>query len=124
MNREIKFRAWDNMGNVQKGSYCFVKKHPSNGREINQHTIHNGSFQEIIDISTLGQFTGLKDKNGKEIYEGDICVNPIYIDKITVYFGNEKSMGFNYSFHYANEVRSNKNEWEIIGNIHENPELL
>lgn len=117
--REIKFRLWDKSAdNPQdrklKGvMVCW------------EYAKDSSYFQNALSGNyPLMQFTGLKDKNGKEIYEGDICINPIYVNKTVVAFGDEKGMGFNYSFHYANSARSDKNEWEIIGNIHENPELL
>ena len=74
----------------------------------------------------MGQFTGLKDKNGVEIYEGDVCKNDIWWDKPRIIgfncLGTVCSIdeeGSEWSFHIDTTA-----DIEVIGNIHENPELL
>ena len=73
-----------------------------------------------VDKSTVGQFTGLYDKNGKEIYEGDIMCWPDYEGKKFqtrwVVEWNDKRSGWS--------DWSPKEKAEVIGNIYENPELL
>lgn len=91
-----------------------------------------------IDPKTLGEYTGLTDKNGRRIFEGDI-VHAIYrsdyVDEKDIDFGNgiiEYHGGYyggaqweiNTIDEPGNKVFSAKIECEIIGNIYDNPELL
>ena len=85
----------------------------------------------IVDINTIGQFTGLHDKNGKEIYEGDIIksshgtIHYIVYDNDLACF---KAVVARYNL--FDEYSNLSNGWiarfnkEVIGNIHDNPELL
>lgn len=79
-----------------------------------------------FDEIKLMQSTGLKDKNGKEIFEGDILTSQNYPVKGVVEFRTDLGLwvhylkGYNY-FEYLGNVAGSK---EIIGNIYENPELL
>ena len=86
---------------------------------------------EVLQNKTLGQFTGLKDKNDKDIYEGDILeiAHPMGTHNITVVFkdgcfSTQYSVTiFDYIWHnYGDD--SQENLATVIGNIHENPDLL
>lgn len=81
-----------------------------------------------VDTNTLGQYTGLKDKNGREIYEGDI-ISARGIILTVKYIGgvffacNVDSNIDKYPLYILCEWE-NESGCEIIGNIHDNPELL
>lgn len=78
-----------------------------------------------VDPDTVGQYTGVTDKNGKRIFEGDIIQN---LDGISVVVFDEKTKGFCMSFiEYPYETLDMGEMWddtEIIGNANDNPELM
>lgn len=95
------------------------------------------SVCENVDPATVGQFTGVCDKNGKEIYEGDVLdvLYNISIERenVCVVFGDievETTPGFYFSDNGTTECdhtwdfREFLPDREVIGNIHDNPELL
>lgn len=86
---------------------------------------HN-SFMVVSD--TVGQYTGLKDKNGQKIFEGDIAKNE-YEDRKYQYFKifyNDKTLQWEVMNKYGMSgiLHNVIGNMEIIGNIHDNPELL
>lgn len=140
--REILFRAKDpdtgiwHYGNyvaLDDTTYCFAadyEMHPDNTKHyivfdmVTDWGLPNRHMKADIDPNTLGQFTGLRDKNGKQIFEGDIVLIPAYMGgkhQTTVYFKGGKFAvdGSNYSF---KDIPASKTE--VIGNIYDNPELL
>ena len=104
--REIKFRAWDS--GKRKFIYTSVPR-------------FNGCWDiDFLDVE-FQMATGLKDKNGKEIYEGDI-VNTDGIVKEVVF--DKWLPGFIGLVSYPGEIEVDEKKIEVIGNIYENPELL
>lgn len=72
---------------------------------------------------TVGQFTGLHDKNGEEIYEGDVYrfEHPDSVNEVSYSIGGGFA-GFDFSPSFSDE--NTLTDVEVIGNIHDNPELL
>jgi uncharacterized phage protein (TIGR01671 family) len=144
MNREIKFRAYDkerkkikffDLKEIYADCYHnvgFLKNAP--------HEHENDGWEQF----ELMQFTGLLDKNGKEIYEGDIVE---YIERLPIFPEKRLSLvqfiggnvdyannflispfvnigSFNYETNCITGTLNNPKESIVIGNIYENPELL
>ena len=97
MNRTIKFRQW----------------HPGYKNTVKPHMEEPIDWLPADRFGEWMQFTGLLDRNGKEIYEGDIVKPP-----------NGKAKQVIWDYTYFEELNRHCKDVEIIGNIYENPELL
>ena len=106
MQDRFKFRAWDSIAK----EYIF-----------DSYALYELFVNDIDNSYQVEQCSGLKDKNGKLIYEGDI---------VTGFFNNNKVIWNKGSFcvddgsGVFDELTRSNEESTIIGNIHENPELL
>ena len=108
--KTIKFRVYDNL----------KKKMITEGVEWNI-----GMILEHKDDFELMQYTNLKDKNGKEIYEGDIVGDNEMIFGVIIFDeGCFKIDAFSKSQMPSSVNQDRANHWKIIGNKFENPELL
>lgn len=129
MKREFKFRAWES---EDKEMFTF--------EDLVNENVSIQYFKDVPQNTVFMQYTGLKDKNNVEIYEGDILVFDYdedicpfygkvdYSDDGSIfdggYFLSDKD-GF--ATDYAFEDDGKPSEWKyltVIGNIYENPELL
>ena len=131
MPREIKFRVWDKLEKRFDLNYHLTM-------DLNGcvHNLQNGAGGEDYEIQ---QFTGLLDKNGKEIWEGDV-IEEKWADKSkhlsTVKFGFHEApcsqligVGWfhepiNESWRESNVFTEKTKHLKVIGNIYQNPELL
>jgi len=125
--REIKFRVWDNETNhMIYPEKTFDPGHHS----FNMHsgTLQYYNLQNGYGTGEMMQYTGLKDKNGKEIYEGDVL--KAYGKEIAWYVVSYSDGSFRLHHHFGVwGLLSRLFEMvdmpaDVIGNIHENPELL
>ena len=139
--------------NLHKTTYCFKENYD----RFKDNDIHQIVFEKMTDWGlpnqhlrvdvipeTVGQYTGLTDKNGKKIFEGDIVTNEwCFIKGVSVVkFGHYKTLDMDKDFQQGHlgfylehndlinlkSVRRDMmyfaNKCEVIGNIHDNPELL
>ncbi len=125
LKRDIVFRgkSIDN-GEWVEGTIHF------NGKYILSNK-HRNNYHEWVEIipETVGQYTGMADKNGTNIFEGDIVrhidtmCHVVEVVNSEVYFDTEI---LEFGFRYSNELFHCQfnNEFEVIGNIHDNKELL
>ena len=125
--KEIKFRAWDNENKEMLKVQELDFEDTFYGGRLAIRTDQYNDYFDLEDM-ILMQFTELKDKNGKEIYEGDIL--QIDVDRAWVIW-NEKYCYFELvpigDYYFDSDVIGQALEYtetEIIGNIYENKELL
>lgn len=123
--REIKFRAKE----LGTGKWVQGDLHILCTRPHIHHMLYIPD-KSYIDLSTIGQFTGLNDENGKEIYEGDIVRYSLDDRKDIGYIGfHARSASFRViakhtDFGIGNRGGLHELQLEVIGNIYDNPELL
>ena len=114
--RDLKFRAkrkdngewiyWNLLDGIPNGTLRLLK------------------LRDVIDEKTLGQDTGLTDKSGDEIYEGDIIKDGWSENNIGVVKFAEIGGYFDLDIGYMECMHAQSDDSEIIGNIYDNPELL
>ena len=130
--REILFRGKTDDGEWVYGSFCMDAREQFNGLcgvdgFIRLYDKAKGKMQTYeVDRETVGQYTGLNDKNGKKVFEGDIIRKTnegrhpqIFTANIRTNFRVNEEVYYSPCDHFTESC-----EYEIIGNIHDNPELL
>ncbi|KMO86411.1 hypothetical protein AB840_08055 [Megasphaera cerevisiae DSM 20462] len=146
--RDIKFRAWDRNKKMMEKVVCIEMLSPyvytnvivefkEHGRVINDNHLIGGT--DGCDTAILMQYVGLKDSNGKEIYEGDIvkCTgdewpNGMNVIYEVIYGADNDYPAFDLIDEYGNNIYiangilhfKSKGTIEVVGNRYENPELL
>lgn len=134
---EIKFRVWDKKINkmISFGElFAYRTSHlPSENGVLVEYGLVSGKVEKIVGITPkcedyfddfeLTQFTGLTDKNGKEIYEGDIVAGLSGFGCPNIVIVREPG-AWNCSYAIQEFEDKPEEDWEILGNIYQNPELL
>lgn len=128
--REIKFRGWNNKNKKWIYGYYFVNRgeHFISPDEVVNPLVSYNDF--VVDKDSVGQYTGLKDKNGVEIYKGDIIASDGCLHVVRYDEDNARFAAFNLSMSTDLEGCGLTKEWieecgkVVIGNVHDNPELL
>jgi uncharacterized phage protein (TIGR01671 family) len=132
--REIKFRAWDKKNKQLRYDINIILDLKGNVYEV-ENLGDCLEFENVEENIELQQFAGLKDKNGKEIYEGDILkVYSNYMEKPEIYlvkwFGDKDYPAFDLenweseSNGLSELSQSGEYDYEVIGNIFENTDLI
>ena len=139
--REILFRGKSREnGNWVEGclicanEYCCIlqdeeKVHPTEYPYLGAKTGCIDGYATPVILETVGQYTGLKDKNGKKIFEGDLCLCNRHInssiDKQVFHISFETKSGQWIGNGWSSYIEAEQfSMCEVIGNIHDNPELL
>jgi uncharacterized phage protein (TIGR01671 family) len=134
MKREIKFRVWDGskmVYNIIAGIFGVFYVNPGSnkkGLDPKDSASLTPFNTKYPDDTPVMQFTGLHDKNGKEIYEGDIVkwyVNDQIHEGIVEYvdgYGGYDMKHFEDKYHVCCDWF--RGQYEVIGNIYENPKLI
>ena len=142
--REILFRGKD----IDSGLWCYGDMaHDREGNPYIRFWAHNGYLVKGVEPETVGQFTGFTDKNNKRIFEGDILNGFVYpffnLEKNfhnyfaeVIWFDECGAFGLYTYKNPLSKVRGisagnsdymeefDSDQWEVIGNIFDNPELL
>jgi uncharacterized phage protein (TIGR01671 family) len=136
MQREIKFRAWNKLEKRMEGvnfikfflnAYTMVS---TRYRDEKSKKIYDDQFaygqEDGSDNVILMQYIGLKDKHGKEIYEGDIVTGLFDHTNIIghIIYGSDATFFIKRKGLYGIGLNNAEDWLEVIGNIYENPELL
>ena len=128
--REIKFRAWDKKNKMMllndSLSTHFISFNGSIGVHDNCGNVKYNDGESFVSEKIIPmQYTGLKDKNGNEIYEGDIlsilqAETDISLKDVVVW----EDAGFRMKYARFDQTCEWADKSEVIGNIYDNPELL
>ena len=129
MSREIKFRAWNNKHKEMYYSHSAKKEKIT---EYQKMEIFFKVLEEYKqEFENPDQYTGLKDRNGKEIYEGDLISIVMRGGELSKPEIVQAEMGFNcgccnnvYGWEMPDDFSQKGERVLVVGNIYENPELV
>lgn len=125
--RDILFRG----KRKENGKWVYGNYAVTDNNEKQHFIFQNKVFEFEVDPETVGQFTGLTDKNGKKIFEGDILREAYHPEQDVIIEWSDGSFRFrrankpkDYGYSCTCCVQNAVGRLKIIGNIHDNPELL